>query len=696
MSIWSPGLGILRPTDFFETERKPALLPRRGWQLPRPPDGLFEINHQSPQAKGLIGWWPTLDWVGQYSISDRVSRYGNGTAGGSNGVALAMDPAMGIGTDFLNVSSGSSNNALFNVPSPGVMIQGSISVWAKIDNTPTGSFNHVFACQNVDSDGRIYLSVSENGWEIRLGNTAGSVDRGENNIGELYHMVIVWNNGVGYMYQNSIEVGGAYNYTGNAGSDTGATAWGSFSETQFGYDGKLWDMRIYDRALSPVDVAQLYSPTTRWELYQPIHRKIWYLTPTEQIIRPTTDVVDGQWTNEEQTAVDLYDSIDEINLDTTDHIHSEKGPNKSAVVIGLGTASDPEISSGHKIRYAYNKEETGVVNLTVELREGYVSESSLGALRASWYHDNVSADVTKAEQLLSDAEADSITDYSDLFVRFVASESKGELALRGALNLPRPPSEPFVLNIQSPQAKGLVGWWPTLEANRNVLRDYSGYGNHIPADGAFTQIDVVPELGQAMYSELDSDHDFVGPVTDILDFSTDKPFTFSVWFNTTDYPEGYDAYGLAMYGDNDDSNCSWEAVIGNENGYPYPAFRVIDTGEILNQVIISGLAGLVVAGTWHLFHGWHDPIASVIGISIDGNRWSNTDPHTDGIYPSTGNLRLGIFTFSNGFNGYLADFRIYNRVLSPTERYAQWLQATRWDLYKTYSRSVQVLPVRYA
>ena len=40
---------------------------------------------------------------------------------------------------------------------------------------------------------------------------------------------------------------------------------------------------------------------------------------------------------------------------------------------------------------------------------------------------------------------------------------------------------PFRLNKHSPQARGLVGWWPTLGGGGNVLRDRSGRGN----DGAF-------------------------------------------------------------------------------------------------------------------------------------------------------------------------------------------------------------------
>jgi len=36
------------------------------------------------------------------------------------------------------------------------------------------------------------------------------------------------------------------------------------------WDGLIGDVRVYNRALTPAEVWQLYDPATRWELYKPV------------------------------------------------------------------------------------------------------------------------------------------------------------------------------------------------------------------------------------------------------------------------------------------------------------------------------------------------------------------------------------------------------------------------------------------
>jgi hypothetical protein len=59
----------------------------------------------------------------------------------------------------------------------------------------------------------------------------------------------------------------------------------------------------------------------------------------------------------------------------------------------------------------------------VQLRQGYTNEGSPGTLIASAQHNNIPGNAWTAGSFnLSAGEADSITDYSDLYLRFVANK----------------------------------------------------------------------------------------------------------------------------------------------------------------------------------------------------------------------------------------------------------------------------------
>lgn len=114
---------------------------------------------------------------------------------------------------------------------------------------------------------------------------------------------------------------------------------------------------------------------------------------------------------------DFYAQIDEGVADDADAIVSGLD-GSDTYEVRLESIADPVSSTGHIVRYRYGKrpeDADQVVDLTVSLRQGDSTEI------ASWSHNNVSTTIALAQQTLSGAEADSITDYSDLRLRFVRS-----------------------------------------------------------------------------------------------------------------------------------------------------------------------------------------------------------------------------------------------------------------------------------
>lgn len=96
-----------------------------------------------------------------------------------------------------------------------------------------------------------------------------------------------------------------------------------------------------------------------------------------------------------------------------DYIASPTSPSNAAYSASLGSLTDPVSSTGHILRYRYAKSATSgrTINLTVTLQQGTTTI-------ASWTHNGIDA-ITTATQTLTGAQADAITDYSQL--RFLVS-----------------------------------------------------------------------------------------------------------------------------------------------------------------------------------------------------------------------------------------------------------------------------------
>jgi hypothetical protein len=93
-------------------------------------------------------------------------------------------------------------------------------------------------------------------------------------------------------------------------------------------------------------------------------------------------------------------------------------------VCSLTTIEDPVSSTGHVVRYRYRKSAAAgaAIDLIVQLRQGYTGEGAMGTLIASATHADISDTATSSNFTLSGAEADSITNYADLALRFVFNQ----------------------------------------------------------------------------------------------------------------------------------------------------------------------------------------------------------------------------------------------------------------------------------
>jgi hypothetical protein len=130
---------------------------------------------------------------------------------------------------------------------------------------------------------------------------------------------------------------------------------------------------------------------------------------------PSSDISDGLWTNELDSAVDLFQSINESTASDTDYIKSSTNPSNDIAEVELGPMAAPVQPA--KVSYRYWKANTGTMNLTVKLMEGSLEI-------AAWTHLDISTTPVTIEQTLFDDQFAAITDFNALSLQFIANPTE--------------------------------------------------------------------------------------------------------------------------------------------------------------------------------------------------------------------------------------------------------------------------------
>lgn len=127
------------------------------------------------------------------------------------------------------------------------------------------------------------------------------------------------------------------------------------------------------------------------------------------IARPNADTAAGSWLP--STGTSLFAMVDEVIADDTDYIFATVA---TTCTLALNAVVDPLTSSGQVVEYrAWSP--TGTGGVTIRLKQGAV-------VIASWTHapGTLTTVPTAYQQVLTAAECDAITNYSNLFIEPVA------------------------------------------------------------------------------------------------------------------------------------------------------------------------------------------------------------------------------------------------------------------------------------
>ena len=236
------------------------------------------------------------------------------------------------------------------------------------------------------------------------------------------------------------------------------------------------------------------------------------------------------------------------------------------------------------------------------------------------------------------------------------------------------PNMTFKLNKRSPQAKGLIAWFPTLgSVGTGRLVDYSGYATPTGFRALGEPLWVRDgDMGAAIH--FDGVNDWVDLGNTSYWQSVTSNITLSIWTRTIDLDT---ACLMTKYAAGTDTE--WGLRIG-VLGESYAAKFTVRDDDFIQAIGTTQIPG--ATAPLHLITGVHDGVN--LYIYVDGIQ-ENSEPLV-ALPAVNSSLAIGRrgSSATEQYEGTVGDIRIYNRALSPSEVWA--LYANPWELYQPITR----------
>lgn len=253
------------------------------------PSGPIGINWDSPQAVGLLAWWPMMGDLTNYFNHGRF----NLTADPSPAIVGAGQPINGAAMQFNGSAVYTSERVLTSTGFPF-----SYTCWGLSNVSGAGPRE---SCAVGTS---IYTSAFLRAWyNLSWGSNSGSSqisvlskDGGGTSyaratvdftVGRWHHAVGVWaanNSRRVYMDgANSAVNTDVRNFDSSVNRQSIGGVYHNTTTIEQPFDGRITDVRIYGKALTAAEVRAIYDPETRWDLYwQPSRQTIFDIAASFQ------------------------------------------------------------------------------------------------------------------------------------------------------------------------------------------------------------------------------------------------------------------------------------------------------------------------------------------------------------------------------------------------------------------------------
>ena len=251
---------------------RPATLPE--WPL--------RINPNSPQAIGLAGLWTARGQRSGYVLDD-LSGYGNAgrTAVAGTGTSPTIQPsAFGqsmrfYGASGVNVGYVTLSRAFTSLPL-------SVCCWFRPDSAGVNNLLFWTGASNGWNGHYLIAGSSATLLAASAQNTTFATSSGVAYVaGQWQHAAGVWAsaasrqaflNGKPDTLDTTSKTPAAWTVSYIGAAWVGSTV---------GYVGNIGEMRVYNRVLSQAEIAAMYHPGTRWDLYSQPRR--YYYAPSAAV-----------------------------------------------------------------------------------------------------------------------------------------------------------------------------------------------------------------------------------------------------------------------------------------------------------------------------------------------------------------------------------------------------------------------------
>ena len=252
------------------------------WPDPRvkPPFGSVELDRGHPLARGLVGYWLFNEGGGPLALDLAGANIGTLT-NGPTWVSGRAGPAL----NFDGVNDYVDAGAAANFTSEGF----TLALWINFDTLDgTGEDGNpvLFNKGQFEVDGYYLQSqdaVNRNLVLVTNQSAANQQTKSSNNtlsLGDWQHLVATRSGATVKLYRNGVEV--SYASTGthiDPASTTSNSVIGRYlpSAANFHVNGLIDDVRVYNRALSAVEVLQFFLEP--YAMLRPIVRRRYFVAP---------------------------------------------------------------------------------------------------------------------------------------------------------------------------------------------------------------------------------------------------------------------------------------------------------------------------------------------------------------------------------------------------------------------------------
>lgn len=237
------------------------------WQKPQ---GQFRLNKDSPLAEGLVLWLPLSD-------GRLIDRVGGVKFTPASGGPYWVNGKMGRAASFLNTSA----RVLYSTVTPITAVPFTLSCWFQDDLSSTKELISIADSAVSASYWSLASQSSSNPRVIRMRSAISTVTTTSTTVGV---PIDTW--GLATMTAKAandrwVYVNGGFGVQSTTSSTPtgidriGIGALASSSPGNY-FSGQISDVCLWERALSAEEVARLYDPKTRWELYEPVIRP-WFV-----------------------------------------------------------------------------------------------------------------------------------------------------------------------------------------------------------------------------------------------------------------------------------------------------------------------------------------------------------------------------------------------------------------------------------